>query len=124
MTLVRTTSSVEGRALGKEHARLYELELSKRPMELDDRCATCAFRPGTLPNGAATTQLDVLKCLMEHVDFNCHHKGRTDSLCHGYKILKPPASHTPVVMPWAFSYESPPITVPPAPRPPSAPAAH
>lgn len=105
MTLVRTVPTAEGKSLGKEHARFYELELSKRPRELDDRCSTCACRLGTLPNGAPQTQMDLVKCIMDGVDFMCHEKGREGVLCHGYKMLKRPEGQQPKKMPWPFSDE-------------------
>lgn len=100
MTLVRNKTTPEGRSLGEQHARFFEQELSKRPRELDDRCSTCAFRPGTLANGSPQTQMDVLKACSEHADFYCHEKSRTETLCHGYRLLR---AKTKIVMPWPFS---------------------
>lgn len=107
MTLIRNTRSEEGIACGKEMARFYEQELSKRPRELDGRCDTCACRLGSLPNGSTTTQMDFLKCIMEGVDFVCHEKGREGTLCHGYKLLKPKLGAKERVMDWPFSDEIP-----------------
>lgn len=70
--MIRNARTEEGLALGKEHARFYEQELSKRPRTLDGRCSTCAFRPGTLANGSPSTQMDVAKCLLERMPFHCH----------------------------------------------------
>lgn len=103
MALIRNVRTPEGEAIGKEHARFYEQELSKRPRELDERCSTCAFRLGTMANGSPTTQMDVTKCILEHVDFMCHDKGREGVLCHGYKLMRPRKDTVARKCPWPFS---------------------
>lgn len=102
---IRNHRTQDGKALGKEHSRFYEQELSKRPRTLDGRCATCAFRPDTLANGSPQTQMDVVKCIMERVPFHCHEQGREDTLCHGYELLKSEAP--PVKVAWEFSKPAP-----------------
>jgi hypothetical protein len=55
------------------------------------RCNDCAFRAGTTPNQCMSTQLDVLKCLIEAKPFYCH-KGMAEGdapkrLCTGATVL-------------------------------------
>lgn len=80
--------SPEGRHLGQQMARLYDLA-EERLGDLadpDERCKTCAFRAGTVPNGCAQTQLDISKCAAEGIPFYCHqHRGQ---LCHGWVTLR------------------------------------
>ncbi len=49
----------------------------------DEMCASCACRPGTVPNGCLQTQLDLLKTVVEGKPFLCHapHDGK---LCAGW----------------------------------------
>lgn len=61
----------EGRAAGEQTARLVEKAIAKLG-EPDERCKTCAFRAGTVPNGCAQTQCDVMKCIIERKPFMCH----------------------------------------------------
>ena len=80
---VLTAATAEGKALGAELARLYVVELGDR---IDLRCTDCALRPGTVPNGAPETLLDLVKCIFEgDRNFTCH--VRPDLLCAGYAIL-------------------------------------
>lgn len=90
--------------------RLFEPEIAKVASEgfPDERCSTCAFRRGTLPNGSPTTQMDVLKCIMEQVPFHCHEAHRKGELCHGwfaatYAEIK--AGAPPKLVNWKFSDE-------------------
>jgi hypothetical protein len=80
--------SPEGRALGEQMARLYDIALARLGDEADqgERCKTCAFRAGTVPNGCAQTQMDISKCAAEGIPFYCHqHRGE---LCHGWIITR------------------------------------
>jgi hypothetical protein len=56
-----------------------------------ERCQSCAFRAGTLPNGDPVTLMDAIKCLVEKVPFMCHQvfdkDGNPVELCAGYAIL-------------------------------------
>lgn len=90
---VENQATPEGRALGRELARLCDIEealIRERFPKQHPRCDDCAFRLGTTPNGSAETLMDALKCLYEHVPFYCH-KGTRDGeprhLCAGYAIL-------------------------------------
>lgn len=105
MSMVRNVRTPEGIQLGANHVRL----LGKKFREDDDRCRSCAFRLGTLPNGSPTTQMDILKCVMEGVPFHCHsHDGGygADKLCHGYVMAREGiGGERPGLCPWSFSDE-------------------
>lgn len=94
----------EGRAAGEQHAQLAEKAIARLDGELDDRCKTCAFRAGTVPNGCLQTQLDALKCVVEKKPFMCHHDLRMP--CFGWYAVsvalkgKIPAGAT---VPWDMS---------------------
>lgn len=90
---VENLPTPEGWMLGREISRLCDIEeerLRERFPRQHPRCADCALRLGTRPNGCAETLMDILKCLYEHVPFYCH-KGLRDGeprrLCAGYAIL-------------------------------------
>jgi hypothetical protein len=82
--------SADGKALGAITARLADIECAAlaRDGEADERCKSCAFRAGTVPNGCEQTQLDVMKAIAEDVPFMCHVQrsagGHPTSVCHGW----------------------------------------
>jgi len=86
--------SPEGKAMGKEMARLADAECNALAVqnEPDERCKTCAFRSGTVPNGCFQTQSDVLKAVTDNVPFMCHaHQdshGRYDHICYGWFAVR------------------------------------
>jgi hypothetical protein len=71
-------------------------ELQPDPPEM---CATCAFRPGSVPNRSAGTGMIALNCVLR-IDpdrFACHHGmhgGEPTKLCAGYLASK--------LVPWDF----------------------
>jgi len=78
----------QGESLGKEVARLTDsalLELKKDFPNQQERCKSCAFRLGTLPNRSLATLHDAIKCLNEYIPFMCH-EDSGKSLCAGYSI--------------------------------------
>lgn len=84
----------EGRALGAQLARLADVEEERQREQFPNakpRCADCAFRAGTLPNGCPETLMDAIKALAECVPFYCHHAfdndGSPTRLCAGYALL-------------------------------------
>jgi hypothetical protein len=80
--------SPEGVALGVSMAKMYDIaERNLGDMaDPDDRCKSCAFRAGTVPNGCAQTQLDISKCVAENIPFYCHQvRGQ---LCHGWVTVR------------------------------------
>ena len=83
-----------GRLLGRQLARLCDLEEAKDLEGFPDqlpRCDDCAFRLGTRPNGCAETLMDAVKCIIEIKPFYCH-KGVKEGeapkhLCRGWLTL-------------------------------------
>lgn len=82
----------EGRMLGRELARLCDIEEARmrvRFPRLHPRCDDCALRAGTDPNGCPETLMDVVKCIAENVPFYCHkgvRDGEPKRLCAGFAI--------------------------------------
>lgn len=105
--------SAAGLDMGAQILRLSEPAIARLVAEgePDERCKSCAFRPGTVPAGCLQTQMDVLKAIIEDVPFLCHQADRKGSPCHGWyasrvelkrkeKLLGP----LPVTTcPWPFS---------------------
>lgn len=80
-----------GRALGATLGRLTDVEMALQlrefPRMRDDRCKSCAFRTGTLPNGCEETVLDALTCVLTTEPFYCHlnmHDGKPTRICDGW----------------------------------------
>ncbi len=74
----------------------------------DERCASCAFRFGTVPNGCPQTQLDALKCVLEQETFSCHvaRDGEPAGVhaCMGWFAAMQAARKRPKIKaPWKFS---------------------
>lgn len=105
--------SPEGKAAGFQLVRLTEPSIARleREGEPDERCKTCAFRLGTVPNGCAQTQLDALKAVVEGVPFLCHQADRDRLPCHGWfaarvaitRAEKARGTKLAVACPWDFS---------------------
>ena len=113
VSLVRNEPTEEGRELGREIARmcdLAEVEQRKTFPDHEERCASCAFRGGTFPNGCPETVMDALKCALELRPFFCHMSpkdadGNHTHLCAGWALLTT-AQKTDIVAPWPFSDEA------------------
>ena len=64
------------------------LILALQKIAVPDRCKTCAFREGTVPNRCIDTVADAMKCVMEGRPFNCHvPRGgeiALDQMCSGW----------------------------------------
>lgn len=111
MTMVPNRPSKEGRELGEQLARLCdaaEAEQLKQFPDMKRRCASCAFRKGTFPNGCVATTMDAFKAVMEGVDFMCHHspqdaEGRHTEWCQGWFLLCSQQKGFKEV-PWEFSH--------------------
>lgn len=75
-----------GKALGAQMVRLTARTIADLAAEgeADERCKSCAFRLGTVPNGCPQTQADALKCVVEGVPFNCHQADRAGQSCYGW----------------------------------------
>lgn len=99
--------------MGVKMVRLTEPWIVKlaRNGEPDERCKSCAFRLGTVPNGCLQTQLDVFKAVIERVPFLCHQHDRGRMPCHGWfaaqvAIRQAEAVKGPMPLekaPWDFS---------------------
>lgn len=76
----------EGKALGEQLARITDPAIRALAVEgePDERCRSCAFRLGTVPNGCPQTQMDAIKCVVEDIPFLCHQHDRKGWPCHGW----------------------------------------
>ncbi len=101
--------SPRGRAMGAFWAAKVEpvIQHLAAQGEPDERCKSCAFRPGTVPNGCAQTMLDVTKAVLEQRPFACHvhrHPDGSRKLCAGWLASQWGAADRPVVpCDWEFS---------------------
>lgn len=107
--------SAEGKAIGATMARLADSECRSLAAEgeTDERCKTCAFRLGTVPNGCIQTQCDAVKAVTEDVPFMCHahqdRNGHYDRICHGWFAVRRIADRAEAAgkvlpkAPWEFS---------------------
>lgn len=94
MSLVPNEATDEGRALGRELARLCDGELAGKT---DDRCPTCAFRLGDhVANGSPATLMSAVKCMAERTPFWCHEHDRP---CAGWLAMRAPPEMVRE-MPW------------------------
>lgn len=108
MTQVRNKPCAEGMALGENLARFADKSEQRWREELGFvpvRCASCAFKNGTYPNGCLATVADATKCLMEGKPFYCHHRPHPDDpqpLCAGWLLISAEGGQR-VECPWPFS---------------------
>ncbi len=122
----------QGRELGANLARMTDPEvaalIASGEWDHDERCVSCAFRAGTIPNGCAQTQLDALKCVLEKQTFGCH--VARDGLpagahaCMGWfaamQARGGPIARPAIACPWPFSPPDP-DDEPTTPQPPDSP---
>lgn len=110
MTLVRNKPTELGRSFGKNIARFCEERIKKYAgtgMAVPQRCGTCAFREGTVPNGCETTVWDAMKCALEgKVRFMCHEHRRDDEppICAGYLLLANEGNPTTIKPEYDFPF--------------------
>jgi hypothetical protein len=84
--------SEHGRVFGAALAKMAD-DIAANHSEIPERCKTCAFREGTIPNQMAGTLMQALNCVTgaDPDDFACHHSldaaGRPTRLCNGYLLL-------------------------------------
>lgn len=79
----------EGSKAGEFLANAADAEMLQRKANFPnhvERCATCAFRKGTIANGSPQTLLDALDCFVTGGDFMCHE--RANHQCVGFAILR------------------------------------
>lgn len=85
--------SAHGRLLGAEFARLADAMAPLHP-EIPERCKSCAFREGTIPNQMAGTLVEAMHCVLgtDPAPFGCHqtldNDGLPFALCAGYVLAK------------------------------------
>jgi hypothetical protein len=85
--------SQHGAILGEALSDLTKAGAIGLPELLDLRCATCAFREGTMPNQMAATGKVALDCVLgvDKDEFACHHGMKGDwptKICAGYVAAK------------------------------------
>lgn len=85
------TPSDHGRILGSALADVAD-KLAPLHPNVPERCKTCAFRHGTIPNAMAGTLMEALNCTLgiDPNPFGCHHTlkdGKPTSLCAGYFLV-------------------------------------
>ena len=101
--------TAEGKKLGEQLVRINEAGIRKleKDGEPDERCKTCAFRLGTVPNGCPQTVLDALKAVTEGVPFLCHshqdENGEFFKICHGWYAARVALKGLTFKMPYEFS---------------------
>lgn len=101
--------SPEGRAIGSQLVRLVEpvIKHLEAHGDSDERCKSCAFRAGTVPNGCLQTMMDAVKAMSEQKPFYCHverYVDGTNKLCAGWLATQwGAADHEPVACSWEFS---------------------
>lgn len=85
----------EGRALGSQLDRLFNMEQPKAEAQFPgstERCKSCAFRAGTYPNGCPETVIDAFNCAVSGRPFYCHvgvkDGDRPTTLCSGWAVLQ------------------------------------
>lgn len=81
--------SKHGAILGEALALIADLGERDSPVPLGERCATCAFRKGSVPNQTAGTGTVALNCTLgvDRDRFACHHgmkDGQAKRICVGY----------------------------------------
>jgi hypothetical protein len=90
----RNVPTPEGRALGAQLARFFDLEQPKVEARFPgstERCKSCAFRLGTFPNGCPETVVDAFNCIISGNPFYCHmdmKDGQPTKLCTGWAVLQ------------------------------------
>lgn len=105
-----TRTSPEGVRHGALMAKLADhhvaLLIAEGEYDEDERCKSCAFRAGTVPNGCMQTQMDVMKAVLEKKPFACHvvPPGKSRSICAGwFAAVQSMKDREPSPCPWEFS---------------------
>lgn len=115
---IRNRPDVSGEFFGRHLAKMaedaapaYRASFAAQGMPVPQRCSTCAFRLGTVPNRCLATVQDALKCAMERkVDFACHDKDAQTPdgrhVCVGWAMVVTKAvldERPPIPCAWKFS---------------------
>jgi hypothetical protein len=104
--LHKNVPTPEGREAGVHLARMTEPAIQRLAAEgePDERCSTCAFRAGTLPNGCPGTVMDAIKCGLEGEPFYCHDRRRAGQTCHGWFAMRYALDGKTTKTGWPFSF--------------------
>lgn len=107
-----------GRKAGELFGRLIDKsanELRDKFPDMQERCKSCAYRPGTIPNGCEETIMDAIKCAVELEPFYCHERfdkeGKPIDICQGWVIAISTTDAAKVrercfpKAPWPYSHE-------------------
>lgn len=83
----------ESQMLGSVLGRIVdeaEPEIRAKFPGIAERCKSCAFKTGTLPNSCLDTALDAFDCAIRGEPFYCHHRFNSDGtprdLCAGWQV--------------------------------------
>ncbi len=100
----RSRVSFDGARMGAKLAKLTDKAVKKLELqgEKDERCATCAFRLGTVPNGCIQTQSEAWKATLEDKTFLCHHDDRRETVCHGHYAIRQAMRGSTIQCPWDY----------------------
>lgn len=90
----------EGRECGAQLSELFD-DADQTRTVMRQRCTTCAFRLGTIPNGCEATVMDALKCVVEGLQFNCHEQ--QGKACAGWLTMR---LKEPKTVPWPYSNDA------------------
>lgn len=86
---VSPESLMLGEALGKITDAAEPAIRAKFP-GIGERCKSCAFRGGTIPNACIDTVLEAFDCAIRGEPFWCHHQFNVDGtparLCGGWQV--------------------------------------
>lgn len=91
--LIPNRPSAEGRILGEQLALLTDKAEPRVRAQFPnhkERCRSCAFTAGTVPNACLPTVMDALKCVVDGTPFHCHQQfddsGTPTDLCAGWAM--------------------------------------
>lgn len=109
--LVPNRPTETGRMLGEQLARLTDVAESEQIKKFPNakkRCASCAFKAGTLPNGCEATLMDAVKAVVQMDDFMCHMdldaERKPQHHCVGWFLLMGAGGidAKPIEVPWEY----------------------
>lgn len=108
MALRPNRPTPEGRELGQHLGRFCDQAFEKlraRDVTISERCRSCAFRAGSIPNGCPTTGMDALKAVFERVPFLCHETPEPHTICMGWVAMVLTSEGDGFEVAWPFSDE-------------------
>lgn len=95
----------EGRHVGQVLSSIVDGQIAQLVAEdePDERCKSCAFRIGTVPNGCLQTMADAIKAVSEGIPFLCHQDPARQTICYGWYVLRVLGRGRTMKAPWEFS---------------------